>query len=60
MDAALLLPGVRGALPATDPRTRATLAACCRELADDHFLYRFRHDERPLEEPRAPSCCAGS
>lgn len=50
VDAALLLPGVRGALPAADPRTRATLAACRRELADDHFLHRFRHDERPLEE----------
>ncbi|MGX1372169.1 hypothetical protein RKD19_007528 [Streptomyces canus] len=50
VDAALLLPGVRGALPAADPRTRATLAACRRELADDHFLYRFRHDDRPLEE----------
>ncbi|MEU0944220.1 glycoside hydrolase family 15 protein [Streptomyces canus] len=50
VDAALLLPGVRGALPAADPRTRATLAACRRELADDHYLYRFRHDDRPLEE----------
>ena len=50
VDAALLLPGVRGALPAADPRTRATLAACRRDLADDHFLYRFRHDDRPLEE----------
>ncbi|KUM68349.1 glycoside hydrolase family 15 protein [Streptomyces griseorubiginosus] len=50
VDAALLLPGVRGALPADDPRTRATLAACRRELADDHYLYRFRHDDRPLEE----------
>lgn len=38
---------IRGALPAADPRTRATLAACRRELADDHFLYRFRHNERP-------------
>lgn len=50
VDAALLLPAVRGALPADDPRTRATLAACRDRLAEDHFLYRFRHDERPLEE----------
>lgn len=50
LDAALLLPGVRGGLSADDPRTRATLDACRRELADDHFLYRFRHDERPLED----------
>ncbi|MFF6996816.1 glycoside hydrolase family 15 protein [Streptomyces sp. NPDC008313] len=50
VDAALLLPSVRGALPADDPRTRATLAACRRELTQDHFAYRFRHDDRPLEE----------
>ncbi|MFI1164654.1 glycoside hydrolase family 15 protein [Streptomyces sp. NPDC020801] len=49
-DAALLLPALRGALPADDPRTRATLAACRGQLTDDHFIYRFRHDDRPLEE----------
>ncbi|MFD7994751.1 glycoside hydrolase family 15 protein [Streptomyces mexicanus] len=49
-DAALLLPPVRGALPADDPRTRATLAACRAHLTDDHFVYRFRHDDRPLEQ----------
>lgn len=50
VDAALLLPAVRGALHADDPRTAATLAACRRDLARDHFVYRFRHDERPLEQ----------
>ncbi|MER7838176.1 glycoside hydrolase family 15 protein [Streptomyces sp. NPDC096040] len=50
VDAALLLPAVRGALPADDVRTRATLAECRRELAQDHFVYRFRHDDRPLEQ----------
>ncbi|WP_328727861.1 glycoside hydrolase family 15 protein [Streptomyces griseoaurantiacus] len=50
VDAALLLPAVRGALPPGDPRTRATLEACRRDLAEDHFLYRFRHDDRPLED----------
>jgi GH15 family glucan-1,4-alpha-glucosidase len=49
-DAALLLPALRGALPADDPRTRATLAACRDRLCEDHFSYRFRHDDRPLEE----------
>jgi GH15 family glucan-1,4-alpha-glucosidase len=48
VDAALLLPAVRGALPPDDVRTRATLAGCRRRLADDHFIYRFRHDDRPL------------
>jgi len=50
LDAALLLPAIRGALPATDPRTLATLAAIDDELADDLFLYRFRPDARPLGE----------
>ncbi|MET9494163.1 glycoside hydrolase family 15 protein [Streptomyces sp. NPDC006552] len=50
IDAALLLPAVRGALPAEDPRTRATLAACRDQLAQHHFIYRFRHDDRPLED----------
>ncbi|MET8245067.1 glycoside hydrolase family 15 protein [Streptomyces sp. NPDC005202] len=50
VDAALLLPGIRGALPADDMRTRATLAACRAHLTQDHFIYRFRHDDRPLEE----------
>ncbi|WP_112469876.1 glycoside hydrolase family 15 protein [Streptomyces triticisoli] len=50
VDAALLLPALRGALPADDPRTRATLAACREQLTQDHFIYRFRHDDRPLQE----------
>ncbi|MDX3116717.1 MULTISPECIES: glycoside hydrolase family 15 protein [Streptomyces] len=50
VDAALLLPAVRGALPPDDARTLATLAACRDRLARDHFVYRFRHDDRPLEE----------
>ncbi|OBH10886.1 glycoside hydrolase family 15 protein [Mycobacterium sp. E1747] len=47
-DASLLLPPVRGALPADDPRTRATLDAVRKQLSDDGFVYRFRHDERDL------------
>ncbi|MFF3331750.1 glycoside hydrolase family 15 protein [Streptomyces sp. NPDC002888] len=50
VDAALLLPAVRGALPAGDVRTRATLDVCRRDLTQDHFIYRFRHDGRPLED----------
>lgn len=47
-DAALLLPPVRGALPAVDPRTVATLEAVDNELSQDGYLYRFAADERPL------------
>ncbi|MEP6979772.1 MAG: glycoside hydrolase family 15 protein, partial [Nakamurella sp.] len=48
LDASLLLPPVRGALPAGDPRTRATLRAVQETLCDDHYVYRFRHDQRDL------------
>ncbi|OBA73721.1 glycoside hydrolase [Mycobacterium sp. 1554424.7] len=48
VDASLLLPPVRGAVPADDPRTRATLEAVRRQLTEDGFVYRFRHDERDL------------
>ncbi len=50
IDAALLLPAIRGAIPAEDPRTLATLEAVARELTDDGFCYRYRPDERPLGE----------
>ena len=50
VDAALLGPAIRGALPACDDRSVATLEAVQRELTDDGFVYRFRHDARPLAE----------
>ncbi|WP_051831179.1 glycoside hydrolase family 15 protein [Streptomyces violens] len=50
LDAALLIPALRGTLPADDPRTRATLRAYQERLTDRHFAYRFRHDDRPLAE----------
>lgn len=50
LDAALLLTGIRGALPAEDPRTRATLDAYLRELTLNGYAYRFRHDGRPLPD----------
>ena len=49
-DASMLLAPVRGALPADDPRTRATLRAVTTELVHDGFVYRFAPDERPLGE----------
>lgn len=48
VDAALLLPGIRGALPEGDPRTAATLAAVRRELGREGFVYRFRQESGPL------------
>ncbi len=50
VDASLVLPPVRGAVPADDPRTRATLATVVRDLGVDHHVYRFRSDARPLGE----------
>lgn len=48
VDAALLLPALRGALPADDPRSIATLAAVAHDLGEDGYIYRFRQDPRPL------------
>jgi alpha,alpha-trehalase len=50
VDASLLLPVIRGAVATNDPRSRATLRAVIDELADDGYVYRFRHDARPLHE----------
>jgi hypothetical protein len=50
LDAALLLPGLRGGIPADDPRTIATHHAYVRELTVDGYAYRFRHDDRPLSD----------
>jgi hypothetical protein len=48
VDAALLLPAIRGAVPTGDPRLLATLEAVGTELSQDGFLYRYRADDRPL------------
>lgn len=48
VDSALLIPAVRGALPSGDPRTVRTLQAVLDELGQDQYMYRFRHDQRPL------------
>jgi hypothetical protein len=47
-DAALLLPPVRGAVPAADPRTAVTLRTVRDQLAREQYVYRFRHGQRPL------------
>lgn len=48
VDASLLIPPVRGALPAGDPRTVATLARVRDRLVQDGFVYRYQIDDRPL------------
>ncbi|WP_028266923.1 glycoside hydrolase family 15 protein [Arthrobacter sp. MA-N2] len=50
IDAALLLPAIRGALPARDPRSLATAEAVRKELLDDGYVYRFRHGPGPLAD----------
>jgi GH15 family glucan-1,4-alpha-glucosidase len=50
LDAALLLPAIRGGMPSDDPRTIATLRAVQRDLTRDGYCYRYRPDERPLGE----------
>jgi GH15 family glucan-1,4-alpha-glucosidase len=50
VDAALLMAAIRGAIPADDPRSRATLAAVGDELVEDGYVYRYRPDGRPLGE----------
>jgi GH15 family glucan-1,4-alpha-glucosidase len=48
VDAGLLLPLVRGALPPGDARAAATVEAVRAELAHDGFVYRYAPDDRPL------------
>jgi GH15 family glucan-1,4-alpha-glucosidase len=50
VDAALLMPPIRGALSGHDPRTLATLEAVAESLSEMGYVYRFRQDDRPLED----------
>ncbi len=50
VDASLLLPALRGALPPGDPRSVATVEAVHAELGRKGYVYRFRHDGRPLAD----------
>jgi GH15 family glucan-1,4-alpha-glucosidase len=59
VDAALLLPGLRGAVPADDPRTIATLDAVMRDLCEDGFCYRFRPDDQPLGDSEGAFLMSG-
>ena len=43
-------PVIRGTLPSDDPRNRATIRAVTGELSEDGYVYRFRHDARPLHK----------
>nr|MBA3851429.1 glycoside hydrolase family 15 protein [Chloroflexota bacterium] len=44
VDAALIIPGIRGAVAPTDPRHRKTYQAIIDELTDDGYVYRFRQN----------------
>jgi alpha,alpha-trehalase len=59
LDVALLLPAIRGAVPADDPRTIETLRCYLTELTQDGYAYRFRHDDRPLAEAEGAFLLAG-
>lgn len=50
LDGALLLPSIRGAIPADDPRSVATMAAYFKALTVDGYAYRFRHREGALSK----------
>jgi hypothetical protein len=50
IDAALLIPAIRGGIPADDPRTLATLYAVQQQLTQDGYCYRYRPDDRPVGE----------
>jgi alpha,alpha-trehalase len=50
LDGSLLIPPLRGGVPADDPRTAQTLRAYTAELTEDGYAYRFRPDDRPLGE----------
>ncbi|MGH3721264.1 MAG: glycoside hydrolase family 15 protein [Pseudonocardiaceae bacterium] len=59
VDAALLLPAIRGALPAADPRSVATLRAVRAELAQEGYIYRFRQDARPVGDAEGAFALCG-
>jgi alpha,alpha-trehalase len=50
VDASLLLAALRGAVPADDPRSLATLDAVLADLVEDGYCYRFRAEDLPLGE----------
>lgn len=60
VDAALLLPELRGAGRSDYPRTLRTFEAVLDDLTKDGHCYRYRPDEHPLGRPREPSTSATS
>jgi hypothetical protein len=50
VDGALLIPVLRGAMHPDDPRTRNTVHAVMTDLGQDHYLYRFRHNQGELAD----------
>ncbi|MBO2449517.1 glycoside hydrolase family 15 protein [Actinomadura barringtoniae] len=58
-DAALLLAGIRGALPPHDPRVTATLRSVRESLVREGFVYRYRIGDRPLGEAEGAFSLAG-
>ncbi|MEV4258848.1 glycoside hydrolase family 15 protein [Spirillospora sp. NPDC049652] len=48
VDAALLLPALRGAFPPDDPHMAATYRRVRAELEQEGYVYRYRVDRRPL------------
>ncbi len=50
VDAALLVPAIRGAISPADSRTTATVAAVRSELSREGFVYRYRHRGEELHE----------
>jgi GH15 family glucan-1,4-alpha-glucosidase len=59
VDAALLLSAIRGAVPATDPRSIATFEAVRDELVEEDYVYRYRPDERPLGDAEGAFALCG-
>ena len=60
VDAALLLPGIRGAVPPQDPRNLKTVAAVRDDLSDDGYVYRFRQDAKaPLHDAEGAFVLSG-
>ncbi|MEP9364914.1 glycoside hydrolase family 15 protein [Nocardioides sp. CN2-186] len=60
VDASLLLPGIRGAVPKDDPRNIATIRAVIEKLTDDGYVYRFRHDPQvPFHEAEGAFVLSG-
>jgi len=60
VDAALVIPGIRGAVAPTDPRHRNTYDAIIDELTDDGYVYRFRQNpDKPLHDAEGAFVLSG-